>query len=111
MTLFRRIPVGPLWGPRPRTKNLESRAPHCHSLWDLSYLLTNSSSSHHFRRFAMSALRSSPKQLIGWAFCMVIFPVIPFSTVVITQPTFVHMLVLLAIIGVIAAFIGRQFAD
>ncbi|NBW93191.1 MAG: hypothetical protein EBR20_02270 [Bacteroidetes bacterium] len=59
----------------------------------------------------MSALRSSPKQLLGWAFCMVIFPVIPFSTVVITQPTFIHMLVLLAVIGMIAAVIGRQFAD
>ncbi len=42
---------------------------------------------------------------------MVIFPIIPFSTVVITQPTFIHMLVLLAVIGMIAAVIGRQFAD
>jgi|GEM_PF-765927 len=59
----------------------------------------------------MSALRSSPKQLIGWAFCMVIFPVIPFSTLIIRQPTFVHMLVFLAMIGVVSAFIGRLFAD
>lgn len=60
---------------------------------------------------AMSALRSSPKQLIGWAFCMVIFPVIPFTTLAIRQPTFIHMLVFLALIGVVSAFIGRLFAD
>jgi uncharacterized MnhB-related membrane protein len=59
----------------------------------------------------MSALRSSPKQLIGWAFCMVIFPLIPFSTTIITQPNLIHMVVLLAVIGVISAFVGRQFAD
>lgn len=42
---------------------------------------------------------------------MVIFPVIPLSTVFITQPNLIHMVVLLAIIGVISAFIGRLFAD
>ncbi|MGB0650789.1 MAG: hypothetical protein ACPG3U_06040 [Rhodothermales bacterium] len=59
----------------------------------------------------MSALRSSPKQLIGWAFCIVIFPVIPFSTTIITQPNFLHIIVLLAVIGVISAVVGRQFTD
>lgn len=59
----------------------------------------------------MSALRSSPKQMLGWGFCMVIFPVIPFLTLIIQQPTFVHMLVFLAMIGVVAAVVGRQFAD
>lgn len=59
----------------------------------------------------MSELRSSPKQLLGWGFCIVIFPVIPFSTLIIKQPTFIHMIVLLAVIGVISSVIGRQFAD
>ncbi len=42
---------------------------------------------------------------------MVIFPLIPFSTTIITQPNLIHMVVLLAVIGVISAFVGRQFAD
>lgn len=42
---------------------------------------------------------------------MVIFPVIPFSTTIITQPNFIHMILLLAVIGVISAVVGRQFAD
>ncbi len=59
----------------------------------------------------MSALRSSPKQLIGWAFCMVTFPLIPLSTVFITQPTFITMIVMLAVIGAVSAVVGRQFDD
>lgn len=59
----------------------------------------------------MSALRSSPRQLIGWAFCMVIFPVIPFSTLFVAQPGWVHMIVLAVVIGTLAGLVGRLFAD
>lgn len=55
--------------------------------------------------------RSSVKQIIGWAFCMVIFPVIPLSTVFILEPSWVHVVMLAVFIGGLAGIVGRMFAD
>ncbi|MDA0874586.1 MAG: hypothetical protein O3C45_05925 [Bacteroidetes bacterium] len=55
--------------------------------------------------------RSSPKQILGWAFCMAIFPVIPLSTVFILEPTWVHVVLLAVFIGGLAGIVGRMFAD
>lgn len=55
--------------------------------------------------------RSSIKQIIGWAFCMVIFPVIPLSTIFIVEPGWYHMVILAVIIGGLAGIVGRVFAD
>jgi len=53
----------------------------------------------------------SMKMLVGWAFCMVTFPLIPLSTVFIIQPTLFHMLVYLILIGAVSAVVGRMFDD
>ncbi|MDA1332837.1 MAG: hypothetical protein O2797_01310 [Bacteroidetes bacterium] len=54
-------------------------------------------------------MRNSFKQTIGWAFCMIIFPMIPLSTLFIIQPSFLHLIAMLVVIGIIAGFVGRLF--
>lgn len=79
------------------------------------YLWSDRSFSKTFRSESMSAhasdQRASIKQIIGWAFCMVIFPVIPLSTVFILEPSWVHIVLLAIGIGSLAGIVGRTFAD
>ena len=51
------------------------------------------------------------KSVIGWAFVMVAFSVIPYSTTVVTQPSGLFMVGLLIGIGLVSAVVGNLFKD
>ena len=51
------------------------------------------------------------KSVIGWAFVMVAFNVIPYATVYIAEPSGFHMVGILVVIGFVAGLVGRMFND
>jgi len=74
-------------------------------------LLSGSTTASMLHPSAFPKMDKSMKMLVGWAFCMVTFPLIPLSTVFIIQPTLFHMLVYLILIGAVSAVVGRMFDD
>jgi len=53
----------------------------------------------------------SVKFVFGWAFVMIAFSIIPYVTSIVSEPSPLLMVVMLGGIGLIAAFIGKQFDD
>jgi len=56
-----------------------------------------------------SSMTDQAKSVIGWAFIMIAFSIIPYATTIIVQPTMIHMVVLMTGIGAVAAFVGNLF--
>lgn len=114
------VPRGAFWGvrqvPNRAAKNARRKAQNAANSPPIVYLwlvrIRPSPISEPQPYFAlMSALRSSPIQVLGWAFCMVIFPVIPLSTVFILEPSWIHIVLLAVFIGGLAGLVGRMFED
>ncbi len=56
-------------------------------------------------------MSTSLKFVFGWAFVMIAFSIIPYVTSIVSEPSPLLMVVTLGGIGLVAAFIGKQFDD
>ena len=51
------------------------------------------------------------KSVIGWAFVMVAFNIIPYATTTIAEPSSFQMVGMMICIGLVAGVIGNLFKD